>query len=448
MNSNNHRNHTFSDIGHSCVNPSTDLFSRQRVTSVSTLFDCHASFDISSYHIDHMTAGNAAIVHNAANAIYELSISGATGSRAVRQSHEYMLYQPGKTQLVYITFVPSLESNLSGCVARIGLFDDYRDKTQEVTTPPKVSMGHFIEISGNEWSIVERSNSSDNSENVIKVPQSQWNIDTLNGNRDTSPSGILLGKIGETHLMVIEKQWLGVGVTRIGFIINARLIYVHAFYQRPYQRPYHRLNKLPVRWEIEALTTVPKRTLAAICATVQVEGNYIPMGSLYSMPPLYSKIPITIAARTATFPTVLCALKLQQAHCRATIKISEFDIQVQGTTNQERYITLSLLWNPTITLLNSAAWINHPTSTSMSQIIYNNSAGTDISLSNIGTIIYTKFAQQSSTIGININDYLFPSLPSITSSITGQPDIIVLVAQMASADSVTVNGSLSWMEIT
>lgn len=448
MNINNSYNPSFSDIGRSCGDPRTDLFSRQRVTTVSTLFDCHSSFDISSYHMDNVTINNASIVHNAANATYELSISGATGSRAFRQSHEYILYQPGKTQLIYASFIPCLEGDLSGCAARIGLFDDYRDKTAEITTPSIVSMGHFIEISGNEWSAVERSNSRDNSENVIRVPQSQWNMDTLNGQRETSPSGMILGKISETHLLVIEKQWLGVGVTRIGFVINGRVIYVHAFYQRPYQFPYHRLNKLPLRWEIEALTPTTKKTLASICGTVQVEGNYIPMGSLYSMPPLYSKNPITIAARTATYPTVLCALRLQQAHCRATIKISEFDILVQGVTNQERYVTLSVLWNPTMTLANGKTWINNPTSTSMAQIIYNNAAGTDISLSNIGTVVYTKFAQQSSMIGIDINDYLFPSIPPITSFVSGQPDIVVLVAQMASADSVVVNGSLSWMEIT
>ena len=448
MNINNSYNPTFSDIGRSCGNPTNDLFSRQRVTTATTIFECHSSFDISSYRMEQKTVNNATIIHNAANATYELSISGSAGSRAFRQSHEYILYQPGKTQIVYTTFVPSLEGNLSGCVARIGLFDDYRDKTVEPTTPPILSMGHYIEISGNEWSVVEHSNSRDNSENVVRVKQSQWNIDTLNGQRETSPSGMILGKISETHLLVIEKQWLGVGVTRMGFIINGHLVYVHAFYQRPYQFPYHRLNKLPLRWEIEALATTSKRTLAAICGTVQVEGNYIPMGSLYSMPPLYSKNAIALAEKTATFPTVLCALRLQAKHCRATIKLTEFDVVVQGTSNAERYVTFSVLWNPTITLSNGAAWINHPTSTSMSQIIYNNAAGTDISLSNTGTVITTKFSQQVSNIQVNISEYLFPSIPPITSSITGQPDIIVLVAQMAGTGTVNVNGALSWMEIT
>ncbi len=448
MNINNSYTPSFSNIGHSCGYPGTDLFARQRVTMPTTLFETHASFDISSYRMEQKTVSNATIIHNAENATYELSISGATGSRAFRQSHEYILYQPGKTQLVYITFVPSLQGDLSGCVARVGLFDDYRDKTDEVSTPTKVSMGHYIEISGNEWSVVERSNSPDNIQNVVRVPQSQWNLDTLNGRRETSPSGMILGKIAETHLLVIEKQWLGVGVTRLGFIINGHLVFVHAFYQRPYQFPYHRLNKLPLRWEIEALAVITKKTLAAICGTVQVEGHYTPVGSIYSMPITYSKFPITAAARTATFPTVICAIQLQQKHCRATIKITEVDIQVQGTTNQERFVTLSLLWNPTIILTNGKTWINHPTNTSMTQIIYNNTAGTDISLTDMGTIITTKFSQQASTIGVDINEYLFPSLPSITSSITGKPDTIVLVAQMSSTDSVAVNGSLTWMEIT
>ena len=166
------------------------------------------------------------------------------------------------------------------------------------------------------------------------------------------------------------------------------------------------------------------------------------------MPPIYSKNAITVASLASTYPTVLCAVRLQQKHCRATIKLTEFDIQVQGTSNAERYVTFSLLWNPTITLTNGKTWVDHPTSTSMSQIIYNNAAGTDISLSNIGSIITTKFSQQVSNIQVNVNEYLFPSIPPITSSVTGQPDIIVLVAQMAGANSVNVNGSISWMEIT
>jgi hypothetical protein len=101
-----------------------------------------------------------------------------------------------------------------------------------------------------------------------------------------------------------------------------------------------------------------------------------------------------------------------------------------------------------MTLASGKTWIDHPTSTSMSQIIYNNAAGTDISLSSIGTIITTKFSEQASTIQVNINEYLFPSIPPITSSIAGQPDIIVLVAQMAGANTLAVNGSISWMEIT
>jgi hypothetical protein len=249
-----------------------DLFGRINTATPTTLFTTHVAFTLQQENLQYLSTGTGSFFYDMSNSIVQHRV-GTSAGRAVRQSREYLLYQPGKLQSCHITLVPELSGNFDNSIAiRAGLFDDYRDKSAEPNQP---SMGHFFELSGNTWYVVERANSYDNVTNVTRIPQNNWNLDTVNGNRSTSPSGYILRIPPNTGvLFTIDRQWLGVGIVRMGIIFNGKPIFVHAFHDRLLGRPYTHLPKLPIRWEIEKVAggAALPTTMGSICASAQVFG--------------------------------------------------------------------------------------------------------------------------------------------------------------------------------
>jgi hypothetical protein len=95
--------------------------------------------------------------------------------------------------------------------------------------------------------VLLRSSSSGTLSDARKVYQSNWNIDTMDGN---GPSGILLD-ITKTQIFVISKQWLGVGRVACGLDINGKLYHIHEFLNANIQTTtYMTSANLPLRYEI------------------------------------------------------------------------------------------------------------------------------------------------------------------------------------------------------
>lgn len=108
------------------------------------------------------------------------------------------------------------------------------------------------------------------------VPQTEWNINPLNGN---DPNGVIFDYT-KVHVLTIDIQWLGVGQVRVGFMQKGNMIFVHAFeHANLLQSAYMTTAILPVRYEIENLTnTISASNMKQICATVISEGGYINSG--------------------------------------------------------------------------------------------------------------------------------------------------------------------------
>jgi hypothetical protein len=171
-----------------------------------------------------------------------------------------MSYQPGKSLLIFNTFVMNtLTANLK---QKVGLFD--------------ANNGIFFTADGTTLKIVRRTYTSGAPVDT-EISQSSWNGDILNG---TGASGFTLNA-ATSNILFIDIEWLGVGSVRVGFVINGQLITAHTFYNaNSLTTVYMQTANLPIRYEIERAGTLTAGTytLQQICSSCISEGGYSPQG--------------------------------------------------------------------------------------------------------------------------------------------------------------------------
>jgi hypothetical protein len=425
-------------VAQNSAQPSLDLFGRINTCTPTAIFTTHPAFTTQRETMDFISTGTGVITHDISNTLISLQVGTGVG-RAVRQSREYLLYQPGKLQCCYITSVPQYAGTWDNSVVfRTGLFDDYRDKSSETNQP---SMGHYFELSGNSWFVCERLNSTNNVLNVNRIPQANWNLDTLNGVRATSPSGFTLRSPPDRGaLFIVDRQWLGVGIVRMGVIFNGKPIFVHVFHDRLLNRPYTHLPKLPVRWELEKVAggASATATAASVCASVQVLGQYTPLGTIFTLP---TNLVGTSLTSISTSLTPILFLRLQQKHCRATFKVKDVSIYSSGDGHYTVYK------NPTITLGGSPAitYTAHPDSRSLVEYSVLSGAIGSYSISG-GTPIRSGFFQKTTTSVDNLSIDELISAPSYCSDIAGTPDVLV-VAVASFSGNISANCDIRWLEL-
>lgn len=433
-----------------------DTFSRLTTETPFTLFTSHPAFTPQYESIGYQSTGTGTFFFDASNAIVLMSTTGAGASRAVRQTLEYQLYQPGKGHTVFMTWVPQYAGTFDTSVAvRCGIYDDYRDKNTPAGTtgpPPflyassifgglgqetnQPSMGHFFELSGNNWFVVERQNSPNNILNVIRVAQSNWNVDTLNPAFGNNPSGFTLQRSAE-GLFWIERQWLGVGLVRMGVFNNGRQIVAHQFQNRGIKIPYTALNSLPIRYEIEKVTGGSSNfaATASICMASQIDGEYTPIGASFSLPA--NIIKPTTRVDQVLVPILL--IRLQQQYCRASIRVQSFELYGKASG------VFSIFKNPTIT--GSITWVNHPDPRSMAQYaVFANGVVTPTNTISGGQCIQTGFYDKRSTQAGSQSVADLINQPAISSDIKGKPDVYC-IAMAGFADNDDVNAVCRWIEI-
>jgi hypothetical protein len=229
-----------------------DSFSRLRTSNPVTLFDAQLTYDLSPLLYEQITAeANATVTHDATdrNALMTFS-STPTGGKAYMQTYEYFRYQPGKSQLVFVTF------NMVAAVANVLKFAGYSDGVNGIEFQNNGTTNQFTVYSstgnGNET-----------------VTQANWNIDKLDG---TGASGITLD-ITKTQICVIDLQALYVGRVRVGFDLGGLVIYAHEFvHANLVASPYIATANLPVRCGMTCSGTV-STTMNFICCSVISEGG-------------------------------------------------------------------------------------------------------------------------------------------------------------------------------
>lgn len=232
-----------------------DAFARLRVSQPIGLFDSQHQYDASPLFWYETTSGTASSTHDSANSAVNMTVDVTAADEIVRQSKAYHRYQPGKSQLVMLTFdAGSLANHVR---FRIGYFD--------------ASNGIFIQQYNGTTTLVVRKGTSDTN----AVVQTSWNIDAFNG---SGPSGITLD-MTKAQILLIDLEWLAVGRVRVGFVIDGQVYYAHEFtHANTGTATYMATANLPIRAELTNVDGgdggAAARTIKQICCTVISEGGF------------------------------------------------------------------------------------------------------------------------------------------------------------------------------
>jgi hypothetical protein len=229
-----------------------DAFSRLRVSNPLILHNSQFTYDLAPVIMEQIVTGTgASITHDGTNRCALMTFASTpTGGKAYMQSYEYLPYQPGRSQLIFVTF------NMIAAVANVLKFAGYSDGVN----------GIEFQLDGTTKQFVIYSASSAGNETVT---QSSWNLDKLDG---TGASGFTLD-ITKTQILVIDIQALYVGRVRIGFDIGGNIIYAHEFlHANLFASPYIQTANLPVRCGMTCTATV-STTMNFICSAVISEGG-------------------------------------------------------------------------------------------------------------------------------------------------------------------------------
>ena len=229
-----------------------DAFSRLRVSNPLILFNSQFTYDLAPILFEQITNGaGATIAHDTTNRCATLTFAGTgAGGSSYMQSYEYLPYQPGRSQLIFVTF------NMISAVANVVKFAGYSDGVN----------GIEFQLNGTTKQFHIYSATGEGNETVT---QSSWNLDKLDG---TGASGITLD-ITKTQILIIDIQALYVGRVRIGFDIGGQVVYAHEFQHANLASfPYIQSANLPVRCGMTC-SGISTTTMQFICSAVISEGG-------------------------------------------------------------------------------------------------------------------------------------------------------------------------------
>lgn len=236
-----------------------DAFGRLRVSEPLTLFETQANYNSNPLRMESGTSGGGDAVTpvwNTNTRMVTLQVNaGGAGGTSFIQSYQYIPYQPGKSQLIYMTGV--LGAATAGAVKRFG----YGSQTN----------GIFYEQNGISGLQFNRRTSTSGAVVNNTVTQANWNFDKMDG---TGPSGIILDPT-KCFILVIDLQFLSMGRVRIGFDINGIFYEAHSFLNaNQLTVPYMQTATLPVMIELVAAAGLGSTATSAFkCAAVISEGG-------------------------------------------------------------------------------------------------------------------------------------------------------------------------------
>lgn len=382
--------------------PQLDSFQRLRTSDPVTLFESSMEVDEQSLLWNDEFTGSGSTSYNTNESSVTLS-TGAASSSAIRQSRSYLRYQPGKSLLIFFSFV--MGTTATDVTRRVGYFDD--------------DNGVFLEQTDSDIAWVTRSYTTGAAIDT-RVTQANWDIDILDG---TTDSGVTfdptLACIG-----IIDLEWLGVGRVRVGFIINGQVYYAHGFENLGQTKVYMSRASLPIRYEIvSGAGASGSSDLQQICSTVISEGGYIPRGMIRAAGNG------TTGRTTSGTPLPLLAIRLRSGYTRAYIQPNQFSvINLSGGTT---IFLVQIILRASVT---GGSWSQSSEATEI------NTTGTAVSGGYVVTEQYVE--ARASYAGLDLGDTTLLN----ASDFAGTSDIIAVVATAISGTP-DAAASLQWREI-
>jgi len=304
--------------------PSIDAFDRLRVSEPFTIFDSKQLHDKQPLFWDESIGGSATSVHISADADVVMSVTASASDFVIRQTKQRFNYQPGKGQLIFMTFLTTTET---GIMKRVGLFDG---TGVNYLTP---NNGIFFENDEGTLSF----NVAKNGSVPQNINQANWNFDKLDG---SGISGVTLD-ISATQIIIIDYEWLGVGRVRVGFVIDGIVRYCHFFNHAndsTFDSVYMSSPNLTCRYSIESDGT-GAGSMSHICSTVMSEGGIEKTGILRT-----SENGDTFVTGYGTNKYALIGIRLKSDYVDITIIPESLNIVI-GTNDAFKW---ELHLNPTV----------------------------------------------------------------------------------------------------
>lgn len=312
---------TVQDLVDAVAGGNTDAFGRLRVSNPVTLFDSKQVYDSQPlFWSELITGAGGASAHNANEASTTLSVDPSQVGRVLRQTRQRFNYQPGKSQLIYMTVNP--RGGDANVEKRLGLLDDEN--------------GLYCQIDSNGIGFGVRSFTSGAPVDSVTYDGS-WS--ELNGGDGTLP----VLDANQTHIVAIDFEWLGVGRVRFGLIIDGFLYWVHEENTANINPlVYMSTPVLPLRYEIESDGGGGAGTseLDHICSTIMSEGGQEFTGIERSISRSTS---LTATVAGTIYP--IMGVRLGSAFMNAVFDLTTFTM-VTGTAST--IFEIAVFLNPTI----------------------------------------------------------------------------------------------------
>jgi len=408
-----------------------DAFSRLRVSNPYTLFEFTSISGKQPTIIDEFVSPGIGATSTwvSGDSYVNMAVTNLNET-VIRQSHDYIPYQPGKSRLVLMTGV-LIDNPISMMVTtRIGTYD---------TTIG----GIYIEFKNGIYSV----NLADLIGSTIVTTtktRDQWD-DLLNG---TGPSGITVD-FSKAQIFLFDFEWLGVGQVRCGIVQGGNIYYYYTFTNiNALVAPYIQMAKLPLRYEI--ISNGAANSMRMICGTVISEGGFSPPGRQFILSTDVSADSATLANSNVFRPIMGLSLRTGNPFNRGTIKLEGIDIfdldaNVAGSWK--------VLLNPTMTY--TPTWVDYDTITSPAQgsiarFFRAPKAMSVLSpiITNEGQVLYQGYFYNRSTATFITSVDELVAAKGIASDIAGTPDVLVLVINwLAGSNNTDVYCKLRWAEI-
>ena len=248
--------------------PMVDSFGRERVSLPSVVFEQNFSQAPADPIWEKTAYGSGTLTNPANSGTTNLNtIAAASGSGYWIQTYNYVRYMPGISTIHRFTF--TFAPLVAGLVQRLGM---YSDQARTGSAPGNTGDGLYLEANGTTVNLVLR-NYVSGTITEIRVPQSQWSLDHMDGTGPTmgNPSGIKLDWTVPQH-WILEFQYLGVGVIRMGWNSPVGLIWCHEFVSvNALATPYARTGSFPLSAEIYTTTTGIAASTLQLINTVVIQ---------------------------------------------------------------------------------------------------------------------------------------------------------------------------------
>ena len=391
-----------------------DAFGRFRVSQPLTLFDSSHRYRDNGLWNTLATLGGTS-VFSANEGLVNLNVTSTGGSQVIRETSKVFAYQPGKSLLVFNTFV--MAPAQTGLRQRVGYFG--------------TDNGIYIQLRDNIVSFVERSIVTGVVTESI-VPQAVWNADTLDGN---GPSGITLD-ITKAQIFFMDIEWLGEGTVRVGFVIDGNFIVCHRFnHANIIASTYITTASLPLRYEISNEGTATASTLKQVCSTVISEGGYELRGAQQAVGTSITA-PRTFAVAGTYYPMV--GIRLKSTALDAIVITTA--VSLLGLGNGKNY-AWRIVQSATTT---GGSWVSAGVDSSVEY----NLTGTSVALGRILAQGYVNSSNQGSP-SINIlKEAIFASQLERNTFTGARFELVIEMAIDATGGTLGAYVSLDWEEVS